>query len=78
MPVSTKALEALSRLGAWKLRRAAIASLLPAAWPYRHADALYVALAEHLQADFLTDDHNLVQSPTFPATVRVLRLSGRL
>jgi len=73
-----KAQEALSRLGAWMLRRAAVASLLQAAWPYRHnltiADALYVALAEHLHADFLTDDHNLVQSPTFPKSVRVLRL----
>ncbi len=77
-----KAQEALSGLEAWKLRRAGVASLLKAAWPYRHnmtiADALYVALAEHLQAAFLTDDHNLVGAPTFPETVRVLRLSARL
>ncbi len=47
-------------------------------WAYRHnmtaADALYVVLAEHLDADFLTDDHNLVDGPTFPRTVNVLRI----
>ena len=41
------------------------------------ADALYVALAEHLDAMFLTDDHKLVDSPTFPKRINVLRLSAR-
>jgi predicted nucleic acid-binding protein len=41
------------------------------------ADALYVALAEHLRADFLTDDHRLADGPTFPKSVNVLRLSIR-
>ncbi len=41
------------------------------------ADALYVALAEHLGADFLTDDHKLVDGPTFPRHVNVLRLPAR-
>jgi len=38
------------------------------------ADALYVVLAEHLGADFLTDDHHLAESPTFPRGVKVLPL----
>jgi predicted nucleic acid-binding protein len=38
------------------------------------ADARYVVLAEHLDADFLTDDHNLVDGPTFPRIVNVLRI----
>ncbi len=38
------------------------------------ADALYVALAEHLDAAFLTADHSLVDGPTFPQHVQVLRL----
>lgn len=41
------------------------------------ADALYVVLAEHLGADFLTDDHHLAESPTFPRGVKVLRLHSR-
>jgi predicted nucleic acid-binding protein len=40
-----------------------VAPLIEAAWAYRHnmtaADAIHVALAEHLGADFLTDDHKL-------------------
>ena len=62
---------ALARLRDWHLHHASIAPLVDAAWIYRHnmtaADALYVVLAEHLGADFLTDDHNLVDGPTFPA-----------
>ena len=38
------------------------------------ADAIYVVLAEHLGADFLTDDDKLVDGPTFPRYVNVLRL----
>ena len=59
-----------------------VAPLVPAAWSYRHnltaADALYVALAEQLSASLLTDDHRLVQAPTFPSHVPVLRLPARL
>jgi len=72
---------ASDRLAAWRLRRASIRPLLGAAWSYRHnmtaADALYVTLAEQLSGDFLTDDHNLVEAPTFPRSVNVLRLPLR-
>jgi predicted nucleic acid-binding protein len=72
---------AVSRLTAWHLHHASVAPLVPAAWHYRHnmtaADALYVALAESLGGDLLTDDHQLSQAPTFPATVKVLALAVR-
>lgn len=72
----------MARLRRWPLHHASIATLLDAAWAYRHnmtaADALYVALAEYLGADFLTDDHKLVDGPTFPRYVNVLRLSARI
>ena len=68
----------MERLKGWRLRRAAVPPLLDDAWRYRHnmtaADAIYVALAEHLEAHFLTDDHNLADAPTFPPQVRVLRV----
>jgi predicted nucleic acid-binding protein len=35
-------------------------------------------LAEQLGASFLTDDHRLVQAPTFPSHVPVLRLPADL
>jgi predicted nucleic acid-binding protein len=77
----TQASAALARLRDWHLHHASIAPLVDAAWIYRHnmtaADALYVVLAEHLGADFLTDDHNLVDGPTFPRGVNVLRLPAR-
>ncbi len=70
---------ALDRLLAWRLHTASVAPLVEAAWGYRHnltgADALYVVLAEHLGASFLTDDHRLVDGPTFPSSVPVLRLA---
>jgi predicted nucleic acid-binding protein len=76
-----KARAAVNELRSWRLHRAAVRPLLDAAWTYRHnmtaADALYVVLAEHLHASFLTDDHNLVEAPTFPSTVSVLRLPRR-
>ncbi len=76
-----QAAAAVSRLRTWHLHRASVPPLLDAAWAYRHnmtaADALYVALAEHLGADFLTDDYRLIESPTFPTGVRVLRLAAR-
>jgi predicted nucleic acid-binding protein len=69
---------AVGRLRGWRLHRASVAPLVDGAWAYRHnmtaADALYVVMAEHLGAHFLTDDHNLVEGPTFPRTVNVLRL----
>ena len=69
--------EALDRLLRWPLRRAELRPLLRAAWAYRHnmtvADALYVVLADWLNASFLTDDRNLANSPTFPA--HILRLT---
>ena len=77
----TQGSEAAERLGAWQLRRASIRPLLGVAWSYRHnmtaADALYVALAEQLSAEFLTDDHNLVEAPAFPRTIKVLQLPLR-
>lgn len=76
-----QATAAVGRLASWHLRRASVAPLIDAAWAYRYnltaADALYVALAEHLGADFLTDDHRLADSPTFPRSVNVLRLAAR-
>jgi predicted nucleic acid-binding protein len=72
---------AVGRLRSWHLHNASVAPLVDAAWAYRHnmtaADAIYVVLAEHLGADFLTDDHKLVDGPTFPSHVNVLRLSTR-
>lgn len=76
-----QATAAVARLRRWPLHNASIAPLVDAAWAYRHnmtaADALYVALAEHLGADFLTDDHKLVDGPTFPRYVNALRLPAR-
>jgi predicted nucleic acid-binding protein len=73
-----RATAAVAELRQWPLRKASVAPLVDGAWVYRHnmtaADALYVVLAEHLHADFLTDDHNLVDGPTFPRTINVLRI----
>lgn len=72
---------AVGRLRLWRLHRASVAPLVDAAWAYRHnmtaADAIYVALAEQLGAHFLTEDHRLSAAPTFPPSVRVLRLPSR-
>ncbi len=68
--------EAVRQLHAWPLRVVQVRSLFSAAWRYRHnitfADATYIALAEHLNAPLLTDDHKLAGAPTLP--VRTLRL----
>lgn len=68
----------VQRLRGWPLHHASVAPLVDDAWRYRHnmtaADAFYVVLAEHLGASLLTDDHNLVDGPTFPRHVDVLRL----
>ena len=72
---------AIGRLHSWHLHRASVVPLLDAAWAYRHnmtaSDALYVALSEQLDAGFLTDDHRLAASPTFPASVQILRILPR-
>ncbi len=77
----TQGREAVERLGAWQLRRASIRPLLGAAWSFRHnmtaADALYVVHAEQLAAEFLTDDHSLVEAQTFPRAIKVLQLPFR-
>lgn len=77
-----QAAAALTHLQSWHLREAVVRPLLPAAWTYRHnltaGDAIYVALAEHLGASLLTDDHRLADSPTLPANLIVLRLPVRL
>ena len=41
------------------------------------ADALYVALAEEIGGDLLTDDYKLVAAPNFPPGVNVLQLPVR-
>jgi predicted nucleic acid-binding protein len=77
-----QATAAVARLRGWRLHRASVAPLVDAAWAYRHnmtaADALYVVLTEHVGGDFLTDDHNLVDGPTFPRSVNVLRLAAQV
>lgn len=66
----TEGAEAVRRLGAWRLHRVSIRPMLVEAWSYRHnmtaADAFYVVLCEQLRADFLTDDHNLVDGSSEP------------
>jgi predicted nucleic acid-binding protein len=68
--------EALSQLRVWPLRIVQVRALFADAWRLRNnftfADATYVALAEHLSAQLLTDDHNLANAPTL--SVPVLRL----
>ncbi len=68
--------EALRQLATWPLRVAQVRALFADAWRHRYnltfADATYVALAEHLDAELLTEDHKLANAPTLP--VRVLRL----
>ena len=60
-------LEAFARFAAAPLRRVQVRPLLPDAWRRRGnltvADALYVALAEHLGAALVTADLNLVRAP---------------
>ena len=61
---------AVSELKAWPLRVAQVRGLLDDAWRLRFnltvADALYVALAEHLGARVLTDDGHMVNAPGLP------------
>ena len=66
---------ALGQLAVWPLRVAQVRPLFTEAWRLRNnltfADATYVALAQLIGADLLTDDQKLANSPTLP--VRVLR-----
>jgi predicted nucleic acid-binding protein len=66
----------LGRLRRWHLQ-AAVPPLLDAAWAFRYdlraADAIYVALSADLGALLLSDDHKLLNSPTFPSSIGVLR-----
>ena len=68
----------IERLLRLPLRRAQLRELFHPAWAKRHnvtfADALYVALAEQLDASLLTRDRKLAASPTM--TVPVLFLSA--
>ena len=41
------------------------------------ADALYVALAEEINGDLLTDDYKLAAAPNLPAGLQVLKLPVR-
>jgi predicted nucleic acid-binding protein len=67
---------AVAELNAWPLRVAQVRGLFADAWRIRFnltfADAVYVALAQHLGADVLTDDGRLVTAPGLP--VRTLHL----
>lgn len=68
---------AVDQLLTWLLRIAEIRPLFSDAWRRRAnitlPDAVYVALAEHLDAPLLTDDHKLANTPNLP--VQALRLS---
>ncbi len=68
--------QAIEELMAWPLRVTQARGLFADAWLLRanvtFADALYIALAEHLGADLLSDDARLANTPRLP--VRVLRL----
>ena len=68
--------QAIDGLMAWPLRVTQVRGLLADAWRLRanvtFADAVDVALAEHLSADLLSDDIRLANTPGLP--VRVLHL----
>ena len=71
------ALVALDWLERWQLREALVPPLFTPAWQHRHnittADAVNVALAKELGAPFLSDGHKLMNAPTFPRDVVLLR-----
>jgi len=70
---------AMDALMAWPLRVVQVRGLLADAWRRRanitFPDAIYVALADHLGADLLTDDQKLANTPKLP--VRPLHLPPR-
>lgn len=63
---------AIDQLMAWPLRVTQVRGLFADAWQHRanvtFADAIYVALAQHLGADLLTDDYRLARMPNLPVT----------
>lgn len=65
--------EAIDALMAWPLRITRVRGLFADAWRQRanvtFADAVYVALAEHLGAELLSDDRRLANAPGLPVTV---------
>jgi len=65
--------EAIDALMAWPLRVTGVRGLFADAWRLRpnvtFADAVYVALAEHLGAELLSDDRRLANAPGLPVTV---------
>jgi predicted nucleic acid-binding protein len=68
--------QAVDELMAWPLRITQVRGLFADAWRLRanvtFADAIYVALAEHIDADLLSDDIRLANAPGLP--VRILHL----
>jgi predicted nucleic acid-binding protein len=71
-----QAADSIKELMAWPLRVAQIRGLVPDAWRLggnlTFADAIYVALAEHLGASLLTDDQRRANAPRLPvATLRL-------
>ena len=68
--------QAIDALLAWPLRVTQLRGLFADAWKLRanvtFADGVYVALAQHLGSDLLSDDRRLANTPRLP--VRVLRL----
>ena len=73
---TTAATQAVSDLRAWPGRRWAHRELLGRAWDLRHNitayDALYVALAESLDATLFTLDQRLSNAPGIRCSVEVL------
>ena len=63
-------------LADWELNVARVAPLLSAAWDRRHNitihDALYVALAEKLDATLITADERLAKTPNLKARTRTI------
>ena len=71
--------QAIDALMGWPLRITQVRGLSADAWRLRanvtFADAVYVAIAEHLGADLLSDDRRLANTPGLP--VRVVHLPHR-
>ena len=74
--LGSQALQALSIAGRLGLRRQPTRSLWPRAWELRTNlsayDALYVALAEQLQAPLLTADARLARAPGLRCSVELI------
>ena len=74
----TQITSAIDALMAWPLRVTQVRGLFADAWMRRtnitFPDAIYVALAEHLGGELLTDDQKLANTPNLP--VVALHLTG--